>query len=576
MDLNKDFFESEFPIAYLGEGELGGKAKGLEFIWSAISSKINADQFKEFNITIPKMVVIRTDVFDSFMKTNDLYKIALSEESDERIALAFQKAELPFNILGDLQLIATEIKHPLAVRSSSLLEDALNAPFAGIYGTKMTPNNQFDIDSRFRKLIEAVKFVYASTFFKAPKNYIKATKHKTENEKMSVIIQEVVGEKHDNKFYPEISGVARSYNFYPAGNAKPEEGVVNLAFGLGKTIVDGGVSWAFSPANPKKDPPFKSIKDMLKQTQLKFWSVNMGHVHEYDPINETEYLFEKYVTEVEDHGTLKELVSTYDVAADRIWTGQSDDGPRILTFAPILKSETIPLNNLLKRMLKVCEDAYKSPVEIEFALTLNKYIHKPDYKKHKFGFLQVRPMVVSSEEVTIKDSEFNSEEVLLSSDFVLGNGSINNLTDIVYLKIGNFQAKYTYEIAEELSEINKKFVSENKNYLLIGFGRWGTTDPWAGIPVDWSQISGAKVIVETSIEEMKQEMSQASHFFHNISSFKVSYFSVPFTQSESIDWDWLYDLETVEETRFIKHAKTKKPLKIKVDGRIGKGVILKA
>ncbi len=206
---------------------------------------------------------------------------------------------------------------------------------------------------------------------------------------------------------------------------------------------------------------------------------------------------------------------------------------------------------------------------------MNKYIYKQDYK-HKFGFLQVRPMVVSSEKVTIKDSEFKSNNALLSSDFVLGNGSINNLTDIVYLKIGNFQAKYTYEIAEELSIINEKFVSENKNYLLIGFGRWGTTDPWARIPVDWSQISGAKVIVETSIEEMKQEMSQASHLFHNISSFKVSYFSVPFTQSNSIDWDWLYNLETVEETRFIKHAKTKKPLKIKVDGRIGKGVILKS
>ncbi len=318
MDLNKNFFDSEFPVAYLGGGELGGKAKELEFIWSVISSKIDADEFKEFNITIPKMIVIRTDVFDSFMDTNDLYKIALSKESDERIALAFQKAELPFNILGDLQLIASEIKHPLAVRSSSLSEDALNIPFAGIYGTKITQNNQFDIDSRFWKLIEAVKFVYASTFFKAPKNYIKTTKYKTENEKIAVIIQEVVGERHDNEFYPEISGVARSYNFYPAGNAKPEEGIVNPDFGLGKTIVDGGISWAFSPANPKKDPPFKSIKDMLKQTQLKFWSVNMGHIHEYDHINETEYLIEKYITEAEDHGTLKELVSTYDVAADRI------------------------------------------------------------------------------------------------------------------------------------------------------------------------------------------------------------------------------------------------------------------
>ncbi len=574
MQLDKNFFTSEFPINFLGEGELGGKAKGLEFIYSVIKSEIDRDEFPEFDISIPKMIVIKTDVFDTFMQSNNLYEIALSEESDERIALAFQQADLPFNILGDLRLIATEIKQPLAVRSSSLLEDAAGAPFAGIYGTKMTPNNQFDIDTRFKKLTEAVKYVYASAFFQSPKNYMKATKHKIENEKMAVIIQEVAGEKHGEKYYPEISGVARSYNFYPSGNSKPEDGVVNLAFGLGKTIVDGGVSWAYSPSNPKKDPPFKSVKDMLKQTQLKFWSVNLGHMHEYDPINETEYLFEKYITEAEEDMTLKELVSTYDAVADRVWTGQSDDGPRIITFAPILKSETIRLNELIKKVLKICEKAYNSPVETEFAVTINKNIYRTDIK-HKFSFLQVRPMVVSSEEVEIKDEEFNDENTLLSSEYVLGNGSINNLTDIIYLKIGNFQAKYTYKIAEELSVMNKKMIAENKKYLLIGFGRWGTTDPWAGIPVDWSQISGAKVIVETSIEEMKQEMSQASHFFHNISSFEVSYFSIPFYKNETIDWDWLYELETVEETRFIKHAKTDKPLKIKVDGRTGKGIILK-
>ncbi len=573
MQLEKQFFNSEYPISYLGDGELGGKAKGLEFINSAVSSGINKDEFPEFDINIPKMVVIRTDVFDSFMKSNNLYEIALSDASDERIALAFQKADLPFNILGDLRLIVTEVKQPLAIRSSSLLEDAMNEPFAGIYGTKLTPNNQHDIDTRFRKLTEAVKYVYASTFFKAPKNYIKATKHKTENEKMAVIIQEIVGNEHSKRFYPEISGVARSYNFYPPGNAKPEDGVVNLAAGLGKTIVDGGVSWAYSPAAPKKDPPFKTIRDMLKQTQLKFWSVNLGQLPEYDPINETEYMFEKYITEAEEDGTLKQLVSTYDASADRIWTGQSGAGPRILTFAPILKSQTIPLNNLIKKLLKICEEAYNSPVETEFAVTINKNENSPPYR---FGFLQVRPMVVSSEEVNIKDNEFEGKNVLLSSAYVLGNGSINTLTDIVYLKVGNFQAKYTYKIAKELEEINKKLIAENRKYLLIGFGRWGTTDPWAGIPVDWSQISAAKVIVETSIEEMLQEMSQASHFFHNVTSFQVSYFSVPYTDSTNIDWDWLYELETIEETQFIKHAKTKKPLKIKVDGRTGKGVILKS
>jgi hypothetical protein len=506
--INKEFFTADYPISYLGTGEIGGKAKGLESIHKVIQNALNKEEFPEFEISIPKMIVIRTDIFDEFMESNNLYGIAMSEASDERIAGAFQKADLPFSILADLRLIITEITQPLAVRSSSLLEDAIKEPFAGIYGTKMTPNNQLDVDTRFRKLVEAVKYVYASTFFKSPKNYIQATKHKTENEKMAVIIQEVVGNDHGNRFYPEISGVARSYNFYPPRGAKPEDGVVNLAMGLGKTIVDGGVSWAYSPVAPKKDPPYKTIRDMLKQTQLKFWSLNLGQLPEYDPIKETEFMCEKYITEAEEDGTLKQLVSTYDAEADRVWPGHSGKGPKILTFSPILKTGTLALNDLIKKILAVCEESYSSPVETEFALALNE-----ENGKYRFGFLQVRPMVVSAEQVDIHDSEFEGENVLLSSYYVLGNGSLNNLKDIVYLKIGNFQAKYTYEIAKELEGINKKLVEQNRPYLLIGFGRWGTTDPWAGIPVDWGQISGAKIIVEASIEEMLQEMSQASHFF---------------------------------------------------------------
>ncbi len=572
MQLDKHFFNSKHPISFLGEGSLGGKAKGLEFINTIINQEIGEEEFPDFEISIPKMIVIKTDVFDLFMKNNNLYEIALSESSDDRIALAFQKADLPFNILGDLRLIVTQVKKPLAVRSSSLLEDAMHEPFAGIYGTKLTPNNQADVDTRFRKLTEAIKYVYASTFFRAPKDYIKATKHKTEDEKMAVIIQEIVGHKHGDVFYPEISGVARSYNFYPPGKAKPEDGVVNLALGLGKTIVDGGVSWAYSPAAPKKDPPFKSMKAMLSQTQLKFWSVNLGQAPEYDPIKETEFMLEKHFTEAENDGTLKQLVSTYDGLADRVWPGQIGEGPRILTFAPILKHGTLALNDLIGRLLKICEKAYNSPVETEFAVTLDNTGNDPQYR---FGFLQVRPMVVSSEEVMISDDEFEGDNLLLNSSHALGNGSINTLTDIVYLKIDTFDVKNTYKIAKELEEINKKFIAKNKKYLLIGFGRWGTTDPWAGIPVDWGQISGAKVIVETAIEQMIQEMSQASHFFHNITSFQVSYFSVSYYDQKGIDWDWLNKLETVEETLYVRHAKTKKPLLIKVDGKTARGVILK-
>lgn len=571
MELNKDFFKSDSQISYLGTGEIGGKAKGLEFINSVLNAEINKDDLLDFKVNIPKMIIIRTDVFDNFMNINELWDIALSDTPDHRIALAFQKADLPFNILGDLRMIVKEEKLPLAVRSSSLLEDAMHEPFAGIYGTKMTPNNQTDVDTRFRKLTEAIKFVYASTFFKAPKNYIKATKHKTENEKMAVIIQEVVGKKHDNDYYPEISGVARSYNFYPTGGAKPADGVVNLAFGLGKTIVDGGVSWTYTPAFPQKDPPFKSMGDMLKQTQLQYWSVNLGKPSEYDPINETEYMFQKHISDAEKDGTLKHLVSTYDSQSDRIWPGYSSQGPKIITFAPILKASDIPLNNLIKKLMKACEKALNASVEIEFAITLsdNKY-----EQPHRFGFLQVRPMVVSSEEIEITENEMKAENILTASNNVLGNGSVTSLTDIVYVKPEKFDPKYTQNIAKEIETINQKLIDSGRQYLLIGFGRWGTTDQWAGIPVDWSQISGAKVIVEAALENMLQEMSQASHFFHNVSSFQVLYFSVPYIQRSNMKWEKLSNMETIAETAFIRHVKTPNPINVKADGRTGKGIIV--
>jgi Pyruvate phosphate dikinase, AMP/ATP-binding domain len=570
MELNKDFFSSNNQIAFLGDGELGGKAQGLEFINSVLSKEINQDDFSGFEINIPKMIVIRTDIFDLFMRMNDLYEIALSDAADDRIALAFQKADLPFDILADLRMIVTEIKLPLAIRSSSLLEDAKNEPFAGIYGTKMTPNNQLDLDTRFRKLVEAVKYVYASTFFKAPKQYIKATNHKTENEKMAIIIQEVVGQKHDERFYPEVSGVARSYNFYPTGGAKPEQGVVNLALGLGKTIVDGGVSWAYCPKFPQKDPPFKSVGDMMKFTQLNFWSVNLGKPSDYDPIKEAEYLFEHHITEAEEDGTIKNIVSTYDAQNDRIWPGKGGDGPRIVTFAPILHSSEIQVNNIVKKLLEVSEKALNTPVEIEFAVTLSG---EDEDKPYRFGFLQVRPMVVSAEVVEISDEELEAENAVIVSENVLGNGELDSLTDIIFVKPESFKSEHTHKIAKEIDLINKKFVEQNKKYILIGFGRWGTTDAWAGIPVDWSQISAAKVIIESGLENMMQEMSQASHFFHNVTSFQVLYFSIPFLRRENINWDWLKSLKVVEETELISHVKTSKPVIIKANGKEGKGVI---
>jgi len=569
MRLNKDFFLSNQQISFLGDGELGGKASGLEFINSILETKIDKEKFAEFEINIPKMIVIKTDVFDDFMRMNKLWNVVFSDKPDDRIALAFQKADLPFNILGDLRMIVNEIKLPLAIRSSSVLEDAINEPFAGTYKTKMIPNNQPDVDTRFRKLVEAIKYVYASTYFKASKKYINATKHEIEDEKMGVIIQEIVGNVCGEEFYPAISGVARSYNYYPTGGAHPEDGVVNLAFGLGKTIVDGGVSWAYTPMFPKIDPLFKSRKEMLKHTQLKYWSVNMGKPAEYNPIKETEYMFENHFMDADNDVTLKKIVSTYDVKNDRIWMGQSGEGPQILTFAPVLKTSIFPLNELVKELMKISEEVLTVPVEIEFAVTF------PQNKgeRYRFGFLQVRPMVVSSEEVEIHKNDMFGENILVSSSMVLGNGSISNIKDIIYVKPEMFNVKSTNVIANEIEQIDLKLGNENKQYLLIGFGRWGTTDPWAGIPVDWSQIASAKVIVEAAMENMNQEMSQASHFFHNVTSFKVCYFSVPNDGNSEINWQRLSEMIVVEETEFLKHVVCENPLSIKADGRTGIGLI---
>ncbi len=572
VPFDTSFLESENQIGFIGSGSFGGKAKGLARINSILKNEVNPDDFPGFVINIPKMVVIRTDVFDAFMEQNELLEFASSGASDERIALKFQKADLPFEILGDLRTLSSKINNPLAIRSSSMLEDAIYEPFAGVYGTKMTPNNQLDTDTRFRKLIEGIKYVYASTFFKVSRDYIQATTHKNESEKMAVIIQEVVGNRHGERFYPEISGVARSFNFYPVGHAKPEDAVVNLALGLGKTIVDGGISWSYSPSYPSVSPPFGSPRAMLNETQTRFWAVNMGKPPEYNPIMETEFLKQESLKEAESDGILKHISSTYDLNADRIWPGASSDGPKILTFSPILVLDTIPLNNLVKKLLLVCEESMKTPVEIEFAATLTGDGDKP----YRFGFLQVRPMVVSMEEVEISDDDMNDENILAASNTVLGNGIINSIKNIIYLNPETFETRSTQQIADEIGALNKKLIENEEPYLLIGYGRWGTSDHSAGVPVKWSQVSGAKVIIEATLENIHVEMSQGSHFFHNVTGFKVCYFSLPFAGIHKVDWDWLEEQKLIEETRFVKHIRLEKPLKIKVDGRRSMGVIIKS
>lgn len=566
---SREFFGGADIFTAIGGGELGGKAAGLAFARDLLAETFAAGEFADVELSIPRLTVLTTDVFDAFMRQNNLFELAHSDLPDDRIALAFQKADFPAAFIGDLMALMSKVRQPLAVRSSSLLEDALDHPFAGVYGTKMIPNNQFDVETRFRKLIEAIKFVYASAFFAEAKAYIAGTDRSVDDEKMAVIIQEVVGLRHGDRFYPHISGVAKSYNYYPTGRAKPEQGVVSLALGLGKTIVDGGVCWTYSPAFAQTPPPFGSERDMLQQTQLDFWAVNMGKPPAFDPIRETEYLVHPGLADAEDDKALRFIASTFDAESGRLQPGVRGHGPRVLTFAPILVYDEFPLNPLVRKLLASCTDAVGAPVEMEFAVSLD-----PEAKpRARFGFLQVRPMLVSDEHVEIDPAELSGDKVLVASEAVLGNGTLNTLLDVVYVRPDIFESRFTRIIADEIAEINRRLMDEKRHCLLLGFGRWGSSDPWLGIPVNWSQISAARAIVETTLTGMNVDPSQGSHFFHNLSSFRVSYFQVHHDGPYPIAWDWFDRQQRVSETRYVRHARLSSPLLIRVDGRSGRGVI---
>ncbi len=568
-EFGREFLGADQTFTRIGRGEYGGKAAGLDLVREKVLARISPDEFPDIEIAVPTLTVLTTELFDSFMKRNGIDPSALTDDPDDRIALAFQKAELPAEFVGDLRSLITSVHTPLAVRSSSLLEDALSHPFAGVYETKMIPNNQAGTDARFHGLIQAVKFVYASTFFNSARSYISSVGEDVASEKMAVIIQEVVGTRSDERFYPTISGVARSYNYYPTGRAQPADGVVNLALGLGRQIVDGGLSWTYCPKYPKAPPPYGGIGDLMKNSQTEFWAVNMGHPPPPDPIRETEYLSRADLKAAEYDGRLDKLVSTYDGGSDRMRPGIQGEGPRVLDFAPILSYDALPLNDLVLRLLDLTKEALDEDVEIEFAVEMDPL----GRSKPRFGFLQARPMMVSREQTTVTEEELSDPRAVVASSHVLGNGTREDIADIVYLRPEAFEAKHTPAIAAELEKINRALVGEGRRYVLIGFGRWGSSDPWLGVPVDWGQISGVGVLVEATLPQMTPDLSQGSHFFHNMISFGVFYLSVRHTDSHAIRWDWMDELPAVNESELVRHVRLPGPLCIRVDGKAGRGVI---
>ena len=568
-EFGRKFLGADQTFTRIGRGEYGGKAAGLDLVREKVLARLSPDEFPDFEIAVPTLTVLTTELFDSFMERNGLHPADLVDSTDERVAMAFQNAELPAEFVGDLRSLIASVHTPLAIRSSSLLEDALSHPFAGVYETKMIPNNQAGTDARFHRLVQAVKFVYASTFFASARSYISSVGQDIASEKMAVIVQEVVGTRSDERFYPTISGVARSYNYYPTGQAQPADGVVNLALGLGKQIVDGGLSWTYCPKYPEAPPPYAGISGLMKNSQTEFWAVNMGNPPLPDPVRETEYLCKNDLEEAEYDGRLDKIVSSYDGRSDRMRPGVQGEAPRVLDFAPILSYDALPLNDLILRLLDLTKEALGEEVEIEFAVEVDPL----GRSKPRFGFLQARPMMVSRDETTVTEEEMDDPRVIVASSHVLGNGIRDDISDVVYLRPEAFEAKHTPAIADELEKINRGLAAEERPYVLIGFGRWGSSDPWLGVPVEWGQISGVAVIVEATLPQMTPDLSQGSHFFHNMIGFGVFYLSVRHSDEHAIRWDWMDELPAVSETPFVRHVRLPSPLSIMVDGRSGRGMI---
>jgi len=568
-EFGRGFFAADHVASRIAGGALGGKAEGLLHVESALRRRFDTRPYRDVHVSIPQMSVLATDVFDEFMRAGRLYDVALSGAPDERIAHAFQQAELPASVLGDLRAVVEDVHVPLAVRSSSLLEDALAHPFAGVYETKMVPNDAPDASARFKGLTEAIKLVYASVFFDAARSYRRAIGADDRAEKMAVVVQEIVGARHGDRFYPHLSGVARSFNYYPFGAARPEDGVAQLALGLGKTIVDGGVCWTYSPRFPASPPPFSSAREMLTTTQSRFWAVHMGAPLPWNPIAETEHLVELTLAEADYDDTLRHVASTYVASSDRVSPGVGREGPRVLDFAPLLQLRAWPLNDVVADVLDVAGEATGGAVEIEFAATLPA---RSDGEL-RFGLVQVRAMATPLEEIAVVEEDLSTPDTLLASRRAVGNGERADIGDVVYVRPDRFDPARSREVAAEVAELNRALMDAGRPYVLIGFGRWGSADPWLGIPVVWGQVAGAGVLVEATLPQRRIDPSQGSHFFHNVSSLGVVVLSVGAGETATLRWDRLDALPAVAETAHVRHVRTEYPLHVRVDGRSGLGFV---
>ena len=555
----------------IGSGSLGGKARGLAFVRHLLHKRRFARRFPNVKVSVPPAVVIATDLFDRFLTENNLLDFAIHATDDLEIQQRFLEATLPASLMEDLRAYLAEARYPLAVRSSSLLEDSQYQPFTGVYETFMLGNLQGDSTHRLNQLCEAIKLVYASTFSAHAKAYVRATPFRLEEEKMAVILQQVVGSVFGERFYPDFSGVARSRNFYPVPPMSTEDGIAAVALGLGRAVVDGGKCLRFCPRYPSHLVQFSSVDDFLRQSQTEFWALQLNHVPEQtSPPDLREVQFSLDVAEGD--GTLDALASTYSADNDRITDGVGRSGMRVVTFAPILKYGIFPLASLLDELMGSGENAFGQPVEIEFAVRLPRQTGECA----QLGFLQIRPLIHTHETEELRLQTVARSKLLAQSTKVLGNGRITNLLDIVVVDSQRFERGQSQEVAGQVAYFNAKLAAENRPYLLVGVGRWGSNDAWLGIPVEWDDISGAAVILETGFRDFQVTPSQGSHFFQNLSAFQIGYFTVnPDLGDGLVDWAWLAAQPAVEERGCVRRLEFAKPVTVLMNGRTGEGMILK-
>lgn len=565
---HRDRFDRYSNFARIGDGSLGGKGRGIAFIDHIIKRHPDLNQLPGARVMIPKTVVLCTDVFDEFMERNGLYPIALSDASDEEVLRHFVAGKLPDRLKEDLMALLDVVQQPIAIRSSSLLEDSHYQPFAGIYSTYMIPYSE-DRNKRLRMLVSAIKGVYASVFYRASKDYMAATQNVIDQEKMAVILQEVVGSQYGDRFYPHISGVARSINYYPIGDERAEDGVVSLALGLGKYIVDGGLSLRVCPAHPDKVLQTSEMEMALRETQTRFYALDLKNLSPDIAVDDSFNLLKLNVREADKDGSLSGLASTYDPYDQVIRDGIYEGGRKVITFCGVLQQGVFPLPQLLSLSIKYGQSEMRRPVEMELAVHLNAD------RTGELYLLQIRPMVDNKMQLDEDICDIPDEEALIRSHNAIGHGVVTDIQDVVYVKTENYSSTNNPAIAEEIERINRTFLTEGHNYILVGPGRWGSSDPWLGVPVKWPAISAAKVIVEAGLRDYRVDPSQGTHFFQNLTSFGVAYFTVNDFLGDGIYREELMNqMPAVCETQHVRHVRFPEPLVVKVDGMKKEGIII--